>query len=151
MGIEILAWAGVPQCTPNIRDDLGVTYTLQWLAGQAPVAIEDESTLSDALASAERDAATAPLIAELRSSSGAALTIGLGREVSVATFAATLDPPYFVSRGETGRQEPLVFFRDGHWSEFDGGAAIPPASARNAVHEFFATGARPSSVAWSEV
>jgi hypothetical protein len=126
-------------------------WAVQWLEGQDPIVVDDEAALDDALASAERDAATAPLIIELRSPSGASLTVGLGREVSVATFAASSEPPYFVSTGSEEQGAPLVYFRDGHWSEFDVGDAVAPASAREAAHRFFVTGTRPSCIAWREV
>jgi Immunity protein Imm1 len=126
-------------------------WTVRWLEDQDPVVVEDAVALDDALASAELDSATTPLIVELRSPSGSSLTVGLGRGVSVATFAASAEPPYFVSDGSTKQDAPMVFFREGHWSEFDGGAAIAPSVAREAVHEFFATGTRPSCVVWREV
>jgi hypothetical protein len=89
---------------------------------------------------------------EVRSPSGAALTIGLGHELSVATFAASAStPPYFVSKGDGGQGSPLVFFRDGHWSEFDSDAAISAAVAREAAISFVSTGERPANVRWSEV
>jgi hypothetical protein len=132
--------------------DADSTWTVQWLAEQEPIVVEDEAALADLLASAERDATMAPLIVELRSPSGAAMTIGLGRDVSIATFAASAsEPPYFVSSGGEVRDVPLVFFRDGHWSEFDGRAAISVAVAREAAREFLSTGVRPSKIRWSEV
>ncbi len=72
--------------------------------------------------------------------------------MSVATFASSpADPPYFVSLGREGSAEPLVFFRDGHWTEFGAKSAIPVSVAIDAARQFLATGERPTMIEWTEV
>jgi hypothetical protein len=78
------------------------------------------------------------------------MTVGFGLP-SVATFKAKQEPPYYLSRGTGGSQEPLVFFRQGHHSEFRGEAGISPGEALDAVVEFVTTGERPACIAWDEV
>ncbi len=126
-------------------------WTIQWQAGQEPVVVESEEQLLQLLADAEEDAAEQPLVVEIRSPDKAALTIGLGQEASIATFASSVAPPYYVSSGGPGHDEPLVFYRYGHWTEFGSDAAISPDAAREAARRFVATGDRPSNIEWSEV
>ena len=129
-----------------------MSWTLQWLPKQTPVSVQNQSVLDDLLDSAERNATTKPFMVELRSPAGTSLTIGLGSDVSVETFVAAVEaPPYFVSTGGTPHGNPLVFYRDGHWSEFESEAAISPCAAREAARTFLATGVRPSGIAWREV
>jgi hypothetical protein len=128
-----------------------VTWTLQWRPQQVPVRVEFHSQLDRLLDLAERDAKQAQIICELRSPDGASLTIGLNGEVSVATFATSGARLYFVSDGGPTDGLPLVFFRDGHWSEFDSQSAISNEAAREAAREFRATGGRPDNIAWREV
>jgi hypothetical protein len=112
--------------------------------------VQTEERLRQLLVEAADDAHEQPLVVELLSPDGAELTIGLGRDVSIATFKASLDPPYYVSTGGA-EEESLVFYRDGHWSEFSGESAISPEAAQEAALRFLATGDRPSNIEWSEV
>ena len=80
------------------------------------------------------------------------MAIGLGESESVATFAESYEkPPYFVSRGQARVGAPVVFFYDGHWTEFDREAVIAPADAAEAMREFFATEKQPTRIMWAEV
>jgi hypothetical protein len=130
---------------------VAIGFTIQWRDGEPPIEVGGTKALARRLAEAERDASVQPLTVELRSPGGASLTVGLGRLVSVATFSASAGPPYFVSSGDSGAGELLVFFRDGHWPEFDAASGIPLTAALEAAHEFVATGERPSNIAWAEV
>ena len=125
-------------------------WTARWRADQVPIAVDTEERLRELLAAATADAEQQPLVIELHSPEGAELTIGLGQDVSVATFKASLDPPYYVSIGGLG-QQPLAFYRDGHLSEFDHGAAISPQAAYDATLQFLASGVRPTNIEWREV
>jgi Immunity protein Imm1 len=91
-------------------------------------------------------------MAELASPDGGRMAVGLGETESVATFSAPYEePPYFVSRGSGGGDGAVVFFYDGHWTEFDPEAVIALAEALDAVREFFATGTRPTLITWAAV
>jgi hypothetical protein len=59
--------------------------------------------------------------------------------------------PYFCSRGDDRVDGVVVFRYSGSWSEFPVAFAISLERGREAVREFFATGVRPESVAWTEV
>ncbi len=126
-------------------------WTLAWGNEHREVAVANSKHLSELLVEAAKDAKTSHTIAALVSPSGAELTIGLGRERSIATFKASMEPPYFTSRGVGSADELLVFSRDGHWSEFTGAEAIPVADAMAAVREFHETGQQPTCVEWREV
>jgi hypothetical protein len=137
---------------PGVEPDPSGTWTFWWGRSRNPVSVADEEHLTALLDKASADAATSFTTAELRSPGGAACAIGLGREVSVATFSASYaEPPYYVSHGRLGFSEPLVFFHDGHWTEFEPEAAIPVEVARTALADFFTTGSLPSNVKWTEV
>jgi len=113
--------------------------------------VTDAAHLFELLTEASKDAETSHTIAELVSPAGAELTVGLGRDRSVVTFKASAEPPYFVSRGTGSADELLVFFYGGGWSEFSGDEAIPIDDASAALREFYATGQRPTCIAWREV
>jgi hypothetical protein len=120
--------------------------------GEIEVGTEaDLDTLLDRLD--EEAAASKPTIVRVEASNGATLGIGLGRSQSVLSFEASLDPPYFLSAAEeqAGEEPFLVFFYDGHWTEFPRRAAIPIQLAREAVREFARTARRPTVLEWEEV
>ncbi len=127
-------------------------WTLAWGERHQPVAVKDPSHLIELLAEAGRDAATSHTMVELVSPSGGSCVVGLGRPRSVVTFTASPpEPPYFLSRGEVAAGDALVFFYNGHWSEFGPEASVPLDGAILALRQFFETGQRPSAVAWDEV
>ena len=91
-------------------------------------------------------------MAELASPAGARMGVGLAEHESVATFSESDDgPPYYVSRGSRSGGDAIVFFFDGYPTEFGSEAVIEPAEAFDALREFFATGARPTRIGWTEV
>jgi hypothetical protein len=130
---------------------IGSDWTLAWGHDPQPVAVTGLAHLYELLSEAAKDARTSHTIAELVSPSGAELTIGLGRDRSIATFKASVDPPYFVSRGTGSADDLIVFFYGGHWSEFSGDDAISVEAATAALEEFYETGHQPTCIAWKEV
>jgi Immunity protein Imm1 len=137
----------VSQCPERlgaIREDSVVTggWTLAWGDEHLTVAVKSRTHLMELLAEAGNDAATSHTMVELVSSSG--------RGVVTFTASAT-EPPYFVSRGDGAAGDALVFFYNGHWTEFGTEAAVPLDDAIPAVRQFFETGQRSSAVAWDEV
>lgn len=100
-------------------------------------------------------AATQPFIAELVTSAGARLGIGLGTSKSVLSFKESDDPPYFLSAGQVDvsddDDDDVGFYFQGHWSEFPQSALVPAERAREAARAFFETGERPDVVEWEEV
>jgi hypothetical protein len=93
-----------------------------------------------------------PFIVELVDPDLGTLAIGLGRDLSVATFERPGgEPPYLLSVGDTGAgPEPLAFFYGGTWSEFPPEAAIPVAAAREALRIFLRRRERPDNLRWAE-
>lgn len=102
----------------------------------------------------EQAAATQPFVAELVTSTGARLGIGLGRSASVLAFKESDDPPYFMSVGrpDAPDDEDVGFYFQGHWTEFPASALVPVDRAREAARALLlATGHRPDVVSWEEV
>src|SRR5213592_4585355 len=81
---------------------------------------------------------------------GVRMAVGVSETESVATFCESYEePPYYVSRGREEAGDTVVFFYEGHWTEFDRRAVISPSEALEAMKEFFATARRPTRVAWT--
>lgn len=92
-----------------------------------------------------------PFIVELVGDGGAALSMGIGRPLSVVNYvSASFDPPYFQSVGHAGNEDELVFLYRGEWSEFPPQSAVPTEHARDALRRFLETEMRPDSIAWGE-
>jgi hypothetical protein len=92
-----------------------------------------------------------PFIVELVADSGATVSIGLGRPLSVANFVpASLDPPYLQSSGGDSSAEELVFYYQGDYSEFPPESGIPIDQARQCLRQFLTNGELPSNIAWQE-
>lgn len=79
--------------------------------------MQGAAELTACLADAKRDVSE-PTMVELRSPTGAWLGIGVGAAVSVATFDASAEGPNFVSDGDGSGEGELVFFFDGHGTDF---------------------------------
>ncbi|MGX6608313.1 hypothetical protein ACWKSP_40285 [Micromonosporaceae bacterium Da 78-11] len=73
---------------------------IKWRSDEAGRLVNGDEEFRHAFAKAEQDAARQPLIAVVTLDRGASLSIGLGREVSVLSYAgAAGNPPYFSGRG----------------------------------------------------
>jgi hypothetical protein len=81
------------------------------------------------------EAGSHPMVIELTVPSGATLSIGIGREVTVRNYVdASLEPPY---RGD--------------WSEYPPGSPISIEEGREALRKFFVKGELAAGVEWQEV
>ena len=106
----------------------------------------------DRILDAIAEQASEPLIVELVSPNGARLGVGLGPRGGVLSFNDSSDPPYFVSAGNLGSStDEVVFYHQGHWTEFPGSALVTIDDARDAARAFIATGKRPENVPWEEI
>ena len=123
-------------------------WTLRWGDHDRVVAVPDRDTLKRRLAEASEDARSNYWMAELVSPSGASCAVGLGRTRSVLTFMESIDPPYWTSQGSPGDSGTIVFFYDGHWTEFSNASTLSTERAIEALEEFFLTGERPGAVHW---
>ncbi len=100
------------------------------------------------LARAQR---THPFIAEFSVGSKGSLAIGLASDHTVLSFTAeSKDPPYLHSRGGNDEGADLVFFYDGHWTEFPSEQAVDTATGVDAVRHFLSTGSLPQFIDWEE-
>jgi hypothetical protein len=123
---------------------------LHW--AQSEVAIGSVQELDDLLdrltVEAEHDR---PFMVTLAREDGSTLSIGLGSDESVASYVAgSWDPPYYISRGDPGRAEPIAFHYSGEVTEFAPWSAIPVAKAREAMRHFFTTGELSAALEWAE-
>ena len=118
-----------------------------------PVASERElDDIVDRLT--QQAVSTQPFVVELFHGSGASLSLGVGRPECVLDYVpASLDPPYYQSRGDYQRakKSPLAFQVHGEWSEFPWESAVPQSDARKALRYFFSTGQLFNSIWWEEV
>lgn len=110
--------------------------------------IEELDALLDRLESLAR--ATAPFLVVLVGAEGSSLTIGLGREDSVAQYSdGTDDGPSFASVPDPSRKgAPLVFELDGEPNEMLAELATPADSTRQAARHFLAEGGRDPLLRW---
>lgn len=69
---------------------------------------------------------------------------------AVVTFEEGLDPPYFVSVGEAGREDLVTLIYGRQESEMPARHLVSRADAESAVSEFLATGRRPAGLVWEE-
>lgn len=121
--------------------------------GESGVALVDSAAALDRLLDELAEQASAkPFMAELISPAGDSLALGLGREQSVLSWvSASQDPPYFASEGDRDAVGTVVFFYRGDWSEFPCWSAVPAATARKTMREFFMTRKLPSGLTRVEV
>jgi hypothetical protein len=69
----------------------------------------------------------------------------------VASYVSgSWDPPYYISRGDPGRAEPIVFHYSGEMTEFPPWSAIPVEDARAAMRHLFTTGELSQKIDWAE-
>jgi hypothetical protein len=125
--------------------------TVGWERNEIVVgSVQELDALLDRLTE-EAEAADQPLIVVLGLEDGSTLSIGVGRPYSVLDYVdGSHDPPYFVSRGDTERREPVRFLFSGEMSEFPPWSAIPIDAAREAMRYFFETGQLSPEIDWAE-
>jgi hypothetical protein len=110
---------------------------VEWGTGEVRE-VHSAEELESLLDRLTKEASGQPFLVELFASSGAALSVGLGHEISVANFTSPEgQPPYFQSGHEPSsdddNDEPLVFFYGGDWSDFPASSGISVADAREAL------------------
>jgi hypothetical protein len=125
--------------------------SLCWAGNEVTVGSEQElnALLDQLTAAAEADL---PFMVAVARPDGSTLSIGLGREESVATHVpGSLDPPYLSMRGDPDRTDPIEFVSGGEMTEFAPRSAVPLEAARRALIAFFRTGELSPEFEWEEV
>jgi hypothetical protein len=123
--------------------------TLTYHGGTVEVSTVDELGALVTKAQAE---GREPSILELVIDSGAAMSIGLGREMTVLGFVpGSLDPPYYASLGDLAADGFIEFAYGGQFTEFPLSQAIPLEVGIDALLDFFVTGTLSQAVTWQEV
>lgn len=136
---------------PNFAPELGDWSFWQGCSTDR-IAVGDVQQLDDLLRQAAARTREGREIAELTAAHAGSLAVGLAGPDSVATFSRSYDqPPYYVSRGARKSGDKVVFFYDGHWTEFDSDALIDESEAAQAIRDFFETEQMPTGVRWAEV
>jgi hypothetical protein len=78
---------------------------------------------------------------------GRAFTIGLGRADTVVTYQESVDPPYFISKGESV-SDVVMFCWGNEWTEYLGRNVVPLDVGLAALRQFLAEAGRPTAVPW---
>jgi hypothetical protein len=128
--------------------------TITWGDSSSEVAVVSADELRDRLIELNQHASVRPLIVDVTIDNGDALSIALGREVSVLNFtSASKKPPYLTSEGRLpGPNDGVVRFEYfGSMTEFPAWQAISSSDALEAVCSFVAAGTLPKNLHWSEV
>ena len=87
-----------------------------------------------------------------RPSDSPSLSIVVGGDETVVTYEGSIDPPYFISIGDSERQglsQPFFHGRQG--VEHLAKNLVPFASALRAVSEFLEEGGRPTALSWERL
>ena len=132
------------------EDGAQLERSLTWERNEVAVgSVQELDALLDRLTvEAEADL---PFVVALAREDGSTLSIGLGSEESVANYVSgSFDPPYYVSRGDPDRAEPVKFVFSGEMTEYPPWSAIPVEDAREAMRHFFTTGELLPRLDWAE-
>lgn len=128
--------------------------SLEW-DGSARVSVDQESDLRSILAKlADQAASSRPFIVDLVLENGESLSMGVGQNRSVLSYAsAEKEPPYYVSRGTTKpyTKQLTEFDYDGEPTQFDDSELIPEREAVDAMCFFLKFGRRAPFVDWRQV
>lgn len=99
----------------------------------------------------EIDQTGEPIVISYESDDGASLVTAVGRNLSVLSFSASSDPPYYASLGDPTRRASEHWFFGGSYTEIPPRNLIAKAKAIEATAEFCRSGTRPTVVDWEEV
>jgi hypothetical protein len=126
------------------------TFRVEWFGETRTVRSCDQLQLL--LRELDRQFAKKPAMVDIEAPSGAVLTVGLGSEASVLSFAADSErPPYYASHGMQSDDGTVWFDYQGSASEYPIWQVISISDALKAAAEFCRTGARPTGVRWESV
>jgi hypothetical protein len=83
--------------------------------------------------------------------SGQSLGLGIGRKMTVVTFQATLDPPYFVSLGDKDRSGTEWFCYGNEQTEYLAKNLVPMDQGLAALKHFVESRTQPENLAWERL
>lgn len=123
---------------------------LEWSGGRRELTSCD--ALRDLLRELDRQLVVRPELVDIVGPSGAILTVGLGAEASVLSFAERPErPPYYGSQGDGQAIGSIWFDYGGSPSEFPMESAVSILDALAAAEEFCRTDLMPTAVRWEAV
>lgn len=83
---------------------------------------------------------------------GTTLTVGICASGAVLAYQASMDPPYYLSKGPSDDSDRYVTLDfGGEPTDYPLSSVVPDAAAVSAAHAFIATGAKPGTIDWQEV
>lgn len=127
-----------------------INTTLAWEEGKT-VQISSLKELIKQVKNLEKEAILKPFLLDLEVEGAGILSIGLGREKSIASYIPPdLNPPYLLSCGQDLDEGDVVFYVMGDYSDFPGNAVVNINQAKQALEEFFVTKKLPTNIEWQE-
>jgi hypothetical protein len=88
---------------------------------------------------------------EFFDSSGRSIAIGVGRRQTVVTYQDSLDPPYYISQGDSGNEVPVTFQYGGEETEYLGQNIVDLHPAMNALQDFFGSSSLYAGIEWERL
>ena len=118
------------------------------------VTVDNASQLNDLLYAASSEARIRNLLGSvvIEADNGNTMSIVVGGEETVVSFDFDKDGPYYVSRGASSEDEPIMTCYLGfqHHTEFARKNVIPFTDGLNAVTEFLGSRVLPKCIKWDE-
>jgi len=112
--------------------------------------VHDEVQLRRRLGELQEHARRKPMFVVLHAPNGSSLAIGLGREVSVLSYAVPGGWPARHAVGDETNDALITFDYFGHFSEMPARYAVPVETALEATVEFFNSGKPTDRLLWEE-
>lgn len=128
---------------------MAMNWTLK-LDDHRPEVFENAGELRQRLLDVHEQAKPKPFFALLNAPDGSSLAVGLGRELSVLSFAAPGGWPGRHVLGDEKNEGTLEFDFVGHYTEVPARYAIPILDAVQAAVGFFSTGKFSEELQWED-
>jgi len=126
-------------------------WQIQWNDNEphSATSVDEGNSMLDAVHQQHADCGR---LVQIVNESGGTLMVGLGRPLSVLTYAPAEGWPSKSSRSADGIDdgETIGFFMGSHWSEMPKSYAVPVEQAREAVTYFCERGELSPSVEWAD-
>jgi Immunity protein Imm1 len=126
---------------------------VEWTSGDRAVRAEIKSwPEAEALLDRIGSGVEAPCLVEFYvPDSGQSLGLGIGRKMSVVTYQASLDPPYFISQGDKARAGTEWFCYGNEKTEYLAKNLVPMDQALLALKHFVESGTQPENLDWERL
>jgi hypothetical protein len=128
-------------------------YTATWSesASNREVAIDEYVDLLKVLDQIGSRPDPATLLEVYENDTRRAIGIGLGKDRTIVTYQDSLDPPYFISIGNSQEEGVETFLYGGEPTEYLAANLVTLARGYGALREFFESGTRPTACSWEQL